>query len=37
MYRDSAADVLVVLANPGIVPQKGDYTHLDDFVRLSST
>ena len=42
MYRGSAADFLALqgfCANPGIppqMPQKGDYTHLVDFLRLSS-
>ena len=42
MYRGSAADILALqgfCANPGILPQKpqkGDYTHLIDFFRLSS-
>ena len=42
MYRGSAADFLALqgfCANPGIppqMPQKGDYTHLVDFFRLSS-
>ena len=42
MYRGSAADFLALqgfCANPGIPPQKpqkGDDTHLVDFLRLSS-
>ena len=42
MDRGSAADSLALqgfCANPGIppqMPQKGDYTHLVDFLRLSS-
>ena len=32
MYRGSAADFLVVLCKP-----EGDYTHVDNFLRLSST
>ena len=43
MYRGSAADFLALQGfcanNPGIppqMPQKGDYTHRVDFVRLSS-
>ena len=43
MYRASAADFLALQGfcanNPGIPPQmsqKGDYTHLVDFLRLSS-
>ena len=43
MYRGSAADFLALqgfCANPGIPPQmpaqKGDYTHLVDFLRLSN-
>ena len=42
MYRGSAADFLALqgfCVNPGIPPQKpqkGDYTHLIDFFRLSS-
>ena len=39
MYRGSVADFLVVLCKPGNLPQmpeKGDYTHLVNFLRLSS-
>ena len=42
MYRGSAANFLALqgfCANPGIppqMPQKSDYTHLDNFLRLSS-
>ena len=42
MYQDSAVDFLALqgfCANPGIssqMPHKGDYTHLVDFLRLSS-
>ena len=40
MYRDSAAEFLSLqgfCGNPGIppqIPQKGDYTHLVEFLRL---
>ena len=40
MYRGSAAVFWWFCVNPGIppqVPQKGDYRHLDNFLRLSST
>ena len=39
MYRGSAANLLVVLCTPGNPTTKdtvGDYTHLDNFLRLSS-
>ena len=39
MYRGSTADILVVLCKPGNLTTnnvtEGDYTHLDDFLRLS--
>ena len=38
MYRGSAADVSVVLCKPGnptVNATEGDYTHLDNFLRLS--
>ena len=39
MYRCSAADFLVVLCEPGNPTTnnatEGDYTHLDNFLRLS--
>ena len=38
MYRGSAADVLVILCKPGnptANATEGDYTHLDNFLRLS--
>ena len=40
MYRGSAADFLVVLCKPGnptTNATEGDYTHLDNFLRLSGT
>ena len=40
MYRGSAADFLVVLCKPGnptTNATEGDYTHLDNFLRRSST
>ena len=39
MHRGSAADFLVVLCklgNPTTNATEGDYTHLDNFLRLSS-
>ena len=39
MYRDLAADFLVVLCKPGNSTSNAtecDYTHLDNFLRLSS-
>ena len=38
MYRGSAADFSVVLCKPGnptANATEGDYTHLDNFLRLS--
>ena len=38
MYRGSAADILVVLCKPGNLAANAtedDYTHLDNFLRLS--
>ena len=38
MYRGSVADFLVVLCkpeNPTANATEGDYTHLDNFLRLS--
>ena len=38
MYRGSAADILVVLCKPGnptANATEDDYTHLDNFLRLS--
>ena len=39
MYRGSAAEFLVVMCkhgNPTTNAREGDYTHLDNFLRLSS-
>ena len=38
MYRGSAADILIVLCKPGnptANATEDDYTHLDNFLRLS--